>query len=102
MYIRVSGYIEHAKNSPNCEIVAGGTYDDSVGFYVQPTIVQTNTPTDKTFTEEIFGPLVSIYVYPDQVLDGEMHNKKFKKERKRCQHNDWETSLSKERIDFTT
>jgi len=63
---RVSGYIEHAKNSPNCEIVAGGTYDDSVGFYVQPTIVQTNTPTDKTFTEEIFGPLVSIYVYPDQ------------------------------------
>ena len=77
MNIRVSGYIEHAKNSPNCEIVAGGTYDDSVGFYVQPTIVQTNTPTDKTFTEEIFGPLVSIYVYPDQVLDGEMHNKKF-------------------------
>jgi 1-pyrroline-5-carboxylate dehydrogenase len=64
---RISGYINHAKNSPNCSIVAGGGYDDSVGFFIEPTIVQTTTPTDKIFQEEIFGPLVSVYVYPDKV-----------------------------------
>ena len=64
---RVSGYIEHAKNSPNCSIVAGGGYDDSVGYFVEPTIVQTTTPKDRIFQEEIFGPLVTVYVYPDKV-----------------------------------
>jgi len=63
---RITGYIEHAKSSPNTEIVAGGGYDDSVGFFVQPTIVQTTTPTDKIFKEEIFGPVVTVYVYPDK------------------------------------
>jgi len=63
---RISGYIDHAKASPNVNIVAGGNYDDSVGFFVEPTIVQTNTVTDKTFNEEIFGPLLSVYVYPDE------------------------------------
>merc|ERR1712141_366148 len=54
---RISGYIEHAKASPNCNIVAGGGYDDSVGYFVEPTIVQTTTPKDKIFQEEIFGPV---------------------------------------------
>jgi len=63
---RISGYIDHAKASPDVSIVAGGNYDDSVGFFVEPTIVQTNTVTDKTFNEEIFGPLLSVYVYPDE------------------------------------
>jgi len=63
---RVSGYIEHAKSSPNCSIVAGGGYDDSVGYFVEPTIVQTTTPNDRIFQEEIFGPLVTVYVYPDK------------------------------------
>ena len=67
VHFRVVSYIEHAKSSPNTEIVAGGTYDDSVGYFVQPTIVQTTTPTDRIFREEIFGPLMSVYVYPDQV-----------------------------------
>jgi len=64
---RISGYIEHAKASPNCEIVAGGGYDDSVGFFVEPTVVQTASPTDRIFQEEIFGPLVTVYVYKDKV-----------------------------------
>jgi len=63
---RLSGYIEHAKASPNCSIVAGGGYDDSVGFFVEPTIVETTTPEDRIFKEEIFGPLVSVYVYNDK------------------------------------
>lgn len=66
---RVASYIEHAKSSPNCTIVAGGTYDDSVGFFVQPTIVQTTDPNDRVFKEEIFGPLVSIYVYADKDVE---------------------------------
>ena len=64
---RISGYIEHAKASPNCSIVAGGGYDDSVGYFIEPTVVQTTTPMDKIFQEEIFGPVVTVYVYPDQV-----------------------------------
>jgi len=62
---RVSGYIKHAKASPNCSIVAGGGFDESVGYFIEPTIVQTTTPEEKIFQEEIFGPLVTVYVYPD-------------------------------------
>jgi len=62
---RVSGYIKHAKSSPNCSIVAGGGFDESVGYFIEPTIVQTTTPEEKIFQEEIFGPLVTVYVYKD-------------------------------------
>lgn len=71
---RITGYIEHAKSSPNTTIIAGGQYDDSVGYFIQPTIVHTTTPMDKIFTEEIFGPLVSVYVYPDQDVESTMHS----------------------------
>jgi len=62
---RVSGYIKHAKSSPNTKIVAGGNFDDSVGYFVEPTVVETTTPKDKIFHEEIFGPVVTAYVYKD-------------------------------------
>jgi len=62
---RVSGYIKHAKASPNTSIVAGGNFDESVGYFVEPTVVETSTPTDKIFHEEIFGPVVTAYVYKD-------------------------------------
>merc|ERR1712001_84547 len=62
---RVSGYIKHAKSSPNCSIVAGGGFDESVGYFIEPTIVQTTTPEEKIFQEEIFGPVVTVYVYKD-------------------------------------
>ena len=58
---RISGYIDGAKASPNCSIVAGGGYDDSVGYFVEPTIVQVNSPEEKIFKEEIFGPVVSVH-----------------------------------------
>jgi 1-pyrroline-5-carboxylate dehydrogenase len=51
-------------------VLAGGEYDDSVGFYVQPTIVETTTPDDKIFKEEIFGPLLTVLVYKDKVGKG--------------------------------
>jgi len=62
---RVSGYIKHAKSSPNTSIVAGGNFDDSVGYFVEPTVVETSTPKDPIFHEEIFGPVVTAYVYKD-------------------------------------
>jgi len=71
---RISGYIKHANSSPNCSIVAGGGYDDSVGYFVEPTVVQTTTPEDRIFQEEIFGPLVTVYVYPDKDAKSTMKN----------------------------
>ncbi|XP_043593012.1 delta-1-pyrroline-5-carboxylate dehydrogenase, mitochondrial isoform X2 [Bombus pyrosoma] len=69
---RISGYIEHAKKSPNLKIIGGGKYDDSVGYFIDPTIVETKDPIDKIITEEIFGPVLTIYVYKDSKLDETM------------------------------
>lgn len=65
-----TSYIEHAKASPDAEILAGGTYDDSVGYYVHPTVVQTIDPRFRLMQEEIFGPVLTLYVYDDSDLDG--------------------------------
>ena len=62
---RVKGYVDHAKSGKNTKIVSGGTYDDSVGYFIQPTVVQTTDTKDKVFSEEIFGPVVTAFVYPD-------------------------------------
>uniref|UniRef100_A0A8D8QL92 Multifunctional fusion protein n=1 Tax=Cacopsylla melanoneura TaxID=428564 RepID=A0A8D8QL92_9HEMI len=66
---RITGYIKHAKESPNLEILGGGQYDESCGYFIQPTIIQSKDPKDKIMTEEIFGPVLSIYVYQDKDLD---------------------------------
>lgn len=50
------------------EILAGGTYSDKKGYFINPTVVQTKDPKDKIMTEEIFGPVLSIYVYKDADL----------------------------------
>jgi 1-pyrroline-5-carboxylate dehydrogenase len=62
-------YIEYAKNSPDAEILCGGTYDDSEGYYIQPTVVLTTDPRFKLMEEEIFGPVLTLFVYPDAELD---------------------------------
>ncbi|XP_026683260.1 delta-1-pyrroline-5-carboxylate dehydrogenase, mitochondrial [Diaphorina citri] len=51
------------------EIIGGGQYDESCGYFIQPTIVQTKDPLEKIMTEEIFGPVLTIFVYPDKDLD---------------------------------
>lgn len=72
-FARISSYVQYAKNAPDVEIVAGGVCDGHVGYYVEPTIVRVKDPKDKLMREEIFGPVLSLYVYPDkdlpQVLD---------------------------------
>lgn len=67
-FIRIKSYIDHAKSSSNLEIVAGGKCDNSKGWFIEPTIVQTKDPRDKIMVEEIFGPVLTIYVYPDNAL----------------------------------
>ncbi|KAH9510028.1 Delta-1-pyrroline-5-carboxylate dehydrogenase, mitochondrial [Bulinus truncatus] len=67
-FARIKSYIKHAKSSPNLSIIAGGNCDDSKGYFIEPTIIETKDPFDKIMQEEIFGPVVTVYVYPDNQL----------------------------------
>jgi 1-pyrroline-5-carboxylate dehydrogenase len=60
---KISGYIDHARK--NATIVAGGGYDDSKGYFIEPTLVQADDPGYKLLCEEIFGPVVTAHVYDD-------------------------------------
>lgn len=61
----VKEYIEFAQNSTEAEILFGGKCDDSVGYFVEPTVIVTNNPHFKTMEEEIFGPVLTVYIYDD-------------------------------------
>jgi len=58
-------YIEFAKQSDAADIIFGGEYDDSKGYFISPTVVVTSDPKHKLMVEEIFGPVLTIYVYPE-------------------------------------
>ncbi len=62
---KIANYIEYAKNASDAEIISGGTYDKSVGYFVKPTVIVTTNPHFKTMVEEIFGPVLTIYVYDE-------------------------------------
>jgi 1-pyrroline-5-carboxylate dehydrogenase len=62
----IMSYIAKAKGSPDAEILTGGTSDKTKGFYIKPTVVLTTDPHFVTMEEEIFGPVLTIYVYEDQ------------------------------------
>ncbi len=62
---KICGYIDRAKESPDSEIVAGGSYDDAKGYFIRPTIVRALKPDVECMCDEIFGPVVTVYVYPD-------------------------------------
>jgi 1-pyrroline-5-carboxylate dehydrogenase len=66
---KISSYIEHAKNDPMCEILAGGKYDKSKGYFIDPTLILTKDPHAKTMCEEIFGPVLTIFVYEDDQVE---------------------------------
>jgi 1-pyrroline-5-carboxylate dehydrogenase len=59
----ITGYIERARESKTNEIIAGGKYDKSKGYFVEPTIILTKDPSSATMCEEIFGPVLTVYVY---------------------------------------
>jgi 1-pyrroline-5-carboxylate dehydrogenase len=60
---KISEYIDFIKTQKDAEIIAGGKYDKSKGYFIDPTIVVTTNPNFKTMSEEIFGPVMTIYVY---------------------------------------
>lgn len=60
---KITSYIEYAKNGHDSEIIFGGNYDDSIGYFIEPTVILTNNPKSKTMQEEIFGPVLTVYVY---------------------------------------
>ncbi len=64
----ISSYIEHAEQADDCEIILGGGRDKSEGYYIEPTVVVTTDPRSKLMVEEIFGPVLTIYVFEDKDL----------------------------------
>ena len=61
----IASYIDYAKNSEEAEIIVGGNYDKSVGYFIEPTVIVTTNPKFKSMVEEVFGPVMTIYVYEE-------------------------------------
>jgi 1-pyrroline-5-carboxylate dehydrogenase len=62
---KIVSYIEFARESPDAEILVGGTYDDRMGYFIHPTVILAEKPDFKTMVEEIFGPVLTLFVYDD-------------------------------------
>lgn len=62
---KISGFIDYAKEQSDAEIIVGGSYDKSKGYFIDPTVIVTTNPKFRTIVEEIFGPVLTIYVYPE-------------------------------------
>lgn len=62
---KISGFIDYVKTQNDAEILVGGNYDKSKGYFIEPTVVVTTNPKFRTMCEEIFGPVITIYVYQD-------------------------------------
>jgi delta-1-pyrroline-5-carboxylate dehydrogenase, group 1 len=65
----IASYIEYARNSKDAEIVLGGKCDKSKGYFVEPTVIVAKDPHFKSMEEEIFGPVLTVYVYDDDKVD---------------------------------
>jgi 1-pyrroline-5-carboxylate dehydrogenase len=63
---KLSKYIDNAKNDADAEIIAGGNYDNSVGYFIEPTVILAKDPNYATMCTELFGPVLTIYVYEDE------------------------------------
>lgn len=68
-FARIKSYIDGAANSSTAKVLGGGVCDDSKGYFIEPTIIQVTDPLDKLMTEEIFGPVLSVFVYKDDELE---------------------------------
>jgi len=69
----ITSYIDYAKDNKNAEIIVGGGYDKSKGYFISPTVVVTTDPHFKLLEEEIFGPVLTIYVYEDEEYAKTLH-----------------------------
>lgn len=66
---KIAGYIDYVKTQADAEIITGGNYDKSNGYFIEPTTVVTTNPKFRTMCEEIFGPVLTIYVYPENEFE---------------------------------
>ena len=66
---KIVNYIENAKKDSSCKIIAGGNADKSVGYFVEPTVILTDDPKYVTMREEIFGPVITIYLFDDDKFE---------------------------------
>ncbi|MFT4679868.1 MAG: 1-pyrroline-5-carboxylate dehydrogenase [Flavobacteriales bacterium] len=66
---KIAGYIDYIKEQDDAEIIAGGNYDKSKGYFIEPTVVVTSNPKFRTMCEEIFGPVITIYVYDEDKFE---------------------------------
>ena len=66
---KITAYIDEAQKSNQVKVIAGGKYDGSTGYFIEPTILKVNDPMYKTMCEEIFGPVLSVYVYEPSDFD---------------------------------
>jgi 1-pyrroline-5-carboxylate dehydrogenase len=66
---KIAGYIDYVKTQADAEIITGGNYDKSKGYFIEPTTVVTTNPKFRTMCEEIFGPVLTIYVYPENEFE---------------------------------
>ncbi len=69
---KIAQYIDNAKASSDVEVIAGGGYDKSKGYFIEPTVLLTTDPKYTTMCEEIFGPVITIYVYPEDEFEATM------------------------------
>ncbi len=72
-FAKITKYIEFIKDSNEAEIVCGGNYDNSNGYFIEPTIAITTNPNFCTMEEEIFGPVLTVYVYEDEKYEETLH-----------------------------
>ncbi len=72
-FTTITGYIDYIKKDDEAEIIFGGEYDDSKGFFIEPTVVVTTNPKFRTMQEEIFGPVLTIYIYDDKKYEETLH-----------------------------
>lgn len=70
---KLSEYIERAKKSDEAEIIVGGNCDKSKGYFVEPTVIVTTNPKYETMVEELFGPVLTLYVYDDDKYEETLH-----------------------------
>lgn len=71
---KIKGYIESAKKSSSCEIIVGGQCSEETGYFIRPTLIETKDPHYRTMCEEIFGPVLTLFVYEDSRFEETLEN----------------------------
>ncbi len=66
---KITGFIERAKTDRDADVIIGGGFDKSNGYFIEPTVIQAHDPKYVTMVEELFGPVLTIYIYPDDQFE---------------------------------